>query len=95
MLRDPKGFAIQICSDIGVDAEECETELAAWSERVQDTNNERFVEAKTSRNYSRPDHQKKIGRWKENLSLDELRQVIPIVRDTAKSFDYVLPTEDF
>ncbi len=36
--------------------------------RVQNTNNGQFVEAKTSRAYSRTDHTVRVERWRENLS---------------------------
>ena len=91
MLGDPEGFARRICSEVGVNPDECEPELSAWCERVQDTNNEKFIEAKTSRDYSRPDHKNRIGRWRENLSHEDLRQVLPMVRDVAERFGYELP----
>lgn len=91
MLQDPTGFVHRICDGIGLHPSECATDLAVWSDRVQDTNNEKFVEAKTSRSYSRPDHKKRIGRWRENLSQEDLRRVMPIVREAANTFGYDLP----
>ena len=52
----------------GLDIEAHESALAEWADRVQNTNNKKFVEAKTSRHYSRADHQTRIDRWKENLN---------------------------
>ena len=77
-----------------MDRRKIASELSAWSLRVQDTNNEKFVEAKTSRNYSRPDHNKRIGRWKENLCHDDLLQVIPIVINAARLFGYELSVKN-
>lgn len=64
--------------------------LAEWANRVQNTNNEHFDEAQTSRNYSRADHQTRIDRWKENLSMEDIKRVIPILQKTAKQFGYAL-----
>jgi hypothetical protein len=91
MLVDPVKFTHRICSDIGINLSECEPELAKWYERVQNTNNAKFVEAKTSSFYSRNDHKTRIGRWEENLSQEEVRQVIPIVKEAAANFGYELP----
>jgi len=88
MLNDPKEFAHQICSEIGVNPARCIQELASWSERVQNTNNKKFIEARASRSLSRADHKYRIGRWKENLGQEDLRQVIPIVRETAEIYGY-------
>ncbi|MCP4007781.1 MAG: sulfotransferase [bacterium] len=93
MLTNPRDFAARICADVGADRAANATGIATWSERVQDTNNENFKEAKTSRYYSRPDHIHRLGRWKENLGNDELRQIVPIVRSGAGAFGYLLPDE--
>ena len=90
MIRKPRQFANTICEDIDLDMEAHELALAEWANRVQNTNNEHFVEAKTSRNYSRADHQTRIDRWKENLSREDFKRVIPILRQTAKQFGYSL-----
>ena len=72
MLGSPENFAYRICGAIGVSPNSCSEQLTRWADRVQDTNNEKFVEAKTSRGYSRPDHSVRIGRWKENLTEEEV-----------------------
>jgi len=61
-----------------------------WATRVQDTNNEQFIEAQTSRNYSRPDHSRRIGRWRENLSQEEIEQALKIVSSVNTQFGYDL-----
>jgi hypothetical protein len=94
MLTSPRDFAERICADVGVSRAASAAGIATWSERVQDTNNEKFKEAKTSRHYSRPDHTRRLGRWKENLGSDELRQVVPLVRAAADTFGYQLLDED-
>jgi hypothetical protein len=66
-------------------------QVNAWSGRVQDEDNEKFQEADCSRPYSRNDHKHKVGRWKENLSAEEIAIVVPIVSEGAKLFDYELP----
>ncbi len=92
MLGDPLQFARSVGKDVGSDVSH-ERELAQWAKRVQNTNNEHFVEAETSRNYSRPDHTVKVERWKENLTWDEVKSVLPFVREAAPTFGYSLPGE--
>lgn len=90
MIEDPRDFADSIGREVGLDPAAHRSELAAWAERVQNTNNERFVEAKTSRNYSRPDHTRRVGRWRENLTPDEIETLAPMVELAAKQFGYEL-----
>lgn len=93
MLADPTAFAAQICTDVGADPSANAAGMSRWAARVQDTNNEQFVEARTSRPYSRPDHTRRIGRWRENLTPDELRRILPIVREVSTRFGYSLPSQ--
>ena len=93
MIRDPMAFALKICEKIGVESKDSLSALTAWADRVQDTNNEKFVEAITSRNLSRPDHKCRIGRWRENLSKKEVERVVPIISKAAVNFGYELPSE--
>ncbi len=90
MIADPAAFARRVCAVVGLDTEACSPAIGAWADRVQDTNNERFVEARTSRPYSRPDHSRRVGRWRENLSEDDVRAVTPIVAEAACTFGYAL-----
>ena len=91
MIRNPQVFAQQVCARIGVNPRSCEAELMQWARRVQNTNNEDFVEAKTSRHYSRPDHSVRVERWRENLTPDDVQTLLPILTVTAKRFNYSLP----
>ena len=91
MISDPGDFARRVCGVLGLNYPDRQSELASWEDRVQNSNNAKFVEARTSRAYSRPDHSVRIERWRENLTAQELAQVIPIVSDTAGSFGYRLP----
>ncbi len=91
MISDPFSFAAQVCEHIGVDVAAQRSELRCWSDRVQDTNNSQFVEARTSRAYSRPDHERRVGRWKENLNEAEAAQSAAIVRDAAATLGYEIP----
>ena len=90
MVIDPFGFALNICEQVGLDNSTCSPELEEWSERVQNTNNEKFVEAKTSKAYSRKDHSVRIGRWKENLSKKEIASILPIISHTSSKLGYEL-----
>ena len=88
MIADPLSFARYISQSVGIDPALHHTSLAAWAQRVQDTNNSQFVEAKTSREYSRSDHSIRVGRWKENLSESEVVQIKPIIQATARRMSY-------
>ena len=90
MVSDPEQFAAVVCQQIGLAPELYAEQLTAWANRVQNTNNENFVEAKTSRPYSRKDHSVRIGRWKENLSQGEIEPIMPIIRETSLKLGYPL-----
>lgn len=88
LLAEPLAFATSICQAVQQDIERVQPQLKQWAERVQNTNNEKFVEAKTSRRYSRPDHSVRVGRWRENLSPAEVEAIWPLVADAAAQFGY-------
>ena len=90
MIRDPLSFATNICQTVGLAVDEHEHTLKTWSDRVQDSNNDKFIEARTSRSYSRRDHSVRVGRWRENLSEEEARRAAAIAARTSKSFGYDL-----
>ena len=90
MIADPLAFAQVICREIGINGVLQQASLNAWAQRVQNTNNAQYVEAKTSRAYSRPDHTVKVDRWKENLSEIEVAQIVPIIQAAAKDLGYTL-----
>ena len=87
-VLDPMAFANRICNLVGVDKKIEAGNIANWCNRVQNTNNTKFVEAMTSRPYSTKDHKVKVGRWRENLTMEEIEQIWPMVEKTAKSFGY-------
>ncbi|MEM6843908.1 MAG: sulfotransferase domain-containing protein [Bacteroidota bacterium] len=88
MIADSLAFARSVGEIIDLDVSSNEPFLKQWAERVQNQNNEKFVEAETSRAYSTRDHSVKVGRWRENLSNEELRLALPIIQETANRFDY-------
>jgi hypothetical protein len=88
MIAEPLAFAQQVCGGLGVSLADADDHLQRWAARVQDTNNAQFVEARTSRGYSRPDHARRIGRWRENLTEADLNAVWPTVREAAERFGY-------
>lgn len=88
MIEDPIGFAEAICRTLGVPPEDVTKEMSEWTDRVQNSNNTHFVEAITSRSYSRTDHTVRVGRWRENLTEREAANLWPMVRETAESFGY-------
>ncbi len=91
MILATEQAAHRICESASIDFSQYESFLRPWIDRVQDENNDRFIEAETSRSYSRPDHQKKVGRWEENLTEDEIASILPLIREGARNFGYVLP----
>ncbi len=91
MIGDPLGFAQDICGQVGLDPAACEPALGAWARRVQDRDNDDFEEAECSKSYSRPDHTRKVGRWRENLSAAEVAELVPVVAEVAGRFGYRLP----
>ncbi|NRB49708.1 MAG: hypothetical protein HRU41_18650 [Saprospiraceae bacterium] len=88
MLANPIGFALDLSKQLGVDIAKHRSELEAWARRVQNTNNEQFVEAKTSRPYSTKDHKVRVGRWRENLAEEEMLGILPLIHTTMKEFNY-------
>lgn len=88
MIADPLGFARGITGGLGLDDAGTRAAIAAWADRVQDSSNARFVEAETSRGYSRPDHSRRVGRWRENLTAEDVACAWPIVAATAARFGY-------
>ncbi|MEM6803490.1 MAG: hypothetical protein AAF696_18935 [Bacteroidota bacterium] len=91
MLADPLDFALTICEEIGIRKEDCFTDIAAWGNRVQNKNNDKFVEAKTSQAYSTKDHTVRVNRWKENLSNEDIEICRPLIEELAAQFSYPLP----
>ncbi len=90
LVKFPLEFAEDACARIGYSSHDDIQTLKDWANRVQNTSNIQFVEALTSRNYSRPDHKVRIERWRENLSPAETKAVAEIVRDANKVFEYSL-----
>lgn len=89
-ILDSEKFAKKVCELVNIDPELESEPIQNWCNRVQNTNNEKFVEAMTSRAYSRNNHQVKVGRWKENMTAKERALVLPIIQETASQFGYVL-----
>lgn len=91
MISNPAEFARSVCETVGAENSTQTARVGDWVKRVQNENNADFVEACTSRTYSRPDHSVRVGRWRENLSDTDISRVLPIVAKTGKSFGYDLP----
>ncbi len=64
------------------------SEAMTWTERVQNTHNDKYIEAKTSSAYSTKDHSVKVGRWRENLSQVEAESLWEKVAPVAEQFGY-------
>lgn len=88
MVANPLGFAKHIAKALDVDVAQHQGELEAWAGRVQNTNNKDFIEAKTSRPYSTADHQVRVGRWRENLSEEDVEILLPMIKAQMEQFGY-------
>ena len=86
---DSSKFSREICVQLEIDPELHNLGLKSWNRRVQNNNNEDFIEALTSRPYVNQDHSNKINRWKENLTKEHL-EIVHMVCQTAAQFEYVL-----
>jgi len=92
MLNNPTQFATATAEEVGLVSSNHQQALSDWARRVQNTNNEHFVEAETSKNYSRKDHTVRVERWRENLTREEIVSILPIIREGSALFDYDLPS---
>ncbi len=88
MIQDSREFAHKVLKIVNFQGDRDDPDLVAWINRVQDRNNEKFMEAETSKAYSTEDHSVKVGRWKENLTPEEIDVVLPMVSETALQFGY-------
>jgi len=93
LINDPFNFAQTICNDLQIDVHLQSSYIKEWSQRVQNSNNKYFVEAETSKPYSTNDHSVRIGRWKENLTSEEVGLVLPIIDKTSNQLGF--PSYDF
>ncbi len=91
MVLDPLDTAKNICRLADINFEENRSPIMEWVNRIQNENNEKFVEAECSKPYSRKDHAKKVGRWQENLTHTDIAAILPYIEEGAKSFGYELP----
>ena len=91
MLIDPLAFALKICAETEVDVASADAEIKSWADRVQNKNNDKFVEAVTSQAYSTKDHSVRVNRWKENLSEEDVETCRPFIQELAAQFSYPLP----
>lgn len=91
MIADAGRFSHRICETLGLDPVANSPHLARWTKRVQNSNNQDFIEARTSRAYSRPDHNVRVDRWRENLTREEVAAIWGIVGDTALKLGYSAP----
>ena len=89
-ILNPLAYTKDICRLSNIDTKIEAQNIQNWCNRVQNTNNAQFVEAMTSRPYSTNDHKVKVGRWRENLTEEEVEQVWPMVKQTATIFGYTI-----
>lgn len=89
LVSDPRGFTQKVCGAIGLDAAAHAAEIEAWGATVGSAKS--GYEAKRQVHWSRPDHTKRVERWRENLRPEELVAVRPIVEAAARLHGYRLP----
>ncbi|MCB1039646.1 MAG: sulfotransferase domain-containing protein [Acidimicrobiales bacterium] len=85
MVTDPECTAREVAALVGTSPDEA---TERWWRRVRDRDDEHYVEARTSRRRSRPDHTVRVGRWRENLSPADISAVAPIVAEAAALHGY-------
>ncbi|MFK7924849.1 MAG: hypothetical protein AB8H47_23015 [Bacteroidia bacterium] len=90
MLADKAAFVERLAAQLVWDQESL-NHAKSWTDRVQNTRNAKYVEAKTSSVYSTLDHKVKVGRWRENLSLEEADRLWEQVAPVAEQFGYEYP----
>jgi hypothetical protein len=90
MILNPLDTAISMVKGASVDYENYFSQIQKWSFRVQDQNNKHFQEAACSKPYSRNDHIKKVGRWKQNLTREEVNEILPYISEGSELFGYDL-----
>ncbi|MEL7530364.1 MAG: hypothetical protein AAFN10_03610 [Bacteroidota bacterium] len=87
LLADKAHFVERLAKQLSWSDQEL-AEAMKWTERVQNTHNDKYVEAKTSSAYSTQDHSVKVGRWRENLSQAEAEKLWAKVAPVAEKFGY-------
>ncbi|MEZ5363364.1 MAG: hypothetical protein R2748_13735 [Bryobacterales bacterium] len=87
-LEAPRA-AKRIAADVGLDPAHAAA-LDSWADRVQNTNNAKFVEAKTSR-LSRPGSRASRGALKKPDARRSPGCLSPMVAEAAATFGYELP----
>lgn len=90
MIANSTLFANEITELVEIDELANQQNIFSWCNRVQNSNNKNFIEAQTSREYSRPDHKRRVGRWRENLTDEEVSILWPKVEKLGISFGYHL-----
>lgn len=91
MVRQPLSTALRTCELVGVNPTIFREKIEAWVCRVGNRKAPDAYEAKRQVIWSRPDHQSRVERWRENLKQEDLASVIPIVAPAAKLLGYDLP----
>ncbi len=91
MISDATATASTILDHVKAEETVDSTTVKNWINRIQNSNNKDFVEAETSRPYSRNDHKNRVGRWKENMTEAEAAFTWEMVQTTAIKFGYHLP----
>ncbi len=90
MIADPELFATEACETAGIDPLAQRADISSWTRRVRDEY-DRNLEAATSRAYSENRTRRRLDRWREDLSAEDLDAALPIIAPVAASFGYVLP----
>lgn len=88
LILDTKKFVESIEDLVQIDRKENRESILKWIKRVQNENNKNFIEAETSKEYSRTDHKKRVGRWEENLNKEEIKHLWNMVEEISKPFGY-------
>jgi hypothetical protein len=91
-IADPRKIALRACSCINMSGPEVDAAIDRWCSLISNEKSPRVYEARRQKHWSRQDHTIRTGRWKQNLSPEDVSSVLPIVSDAAKCFGYELPS---
>jgi len=91
LVSEPWLFARQVCDLAGIDSFNEMPGIESWVARIGNAKAPGSYEAKHQVHWSRADHVKRVTRWKENLTAQDVGMVLPIIANAAKLHGYELP----
>ncbi len=85
LVRDPKPLAARVLGHLGLPPSDS---VNAFCQRIQDQTEGSYMADNYSRRWNTIDHERRVGRWRENLNPDEQRMVEEVLSETLARFGY-------